>query len=132
MINMLIGNYRLNIKCSNLKIPRKILAEFNNSIYIGINGEHIIYIIDSMQLEEFSKHEDLLKFKSLLSTTIDEFGNLNIPINFLQHAYIDDNCIMIGVGDHAELWNPILWNQFEEDFELHKNEYLKVLDDIVL
>lgn len=132
MINMLVGNYRLNVEKNGIKIPHKILFEFSNSVYIGINDEHIIYIIDSKLIEDFCKHEDLTKFKALFSTTIDKFGNLDIPDDFLQQAYIDNNCIIIGVGDHAELWNPVLWNQFQEDFELHKHEYLKLLDNIIL
>lgn len=129
---MLVGNYRLNVEKNSIKIPHKILFEFSNSVYIGINDEHIIYIIDSRLIEDFSKHEDLTKFKVLFSTTIDKFGNLYIPVDFLQHAYIDKDCIMIEVGDHSELWNPVLWSQFEEDFELHRHEYLEVIDNIIL
>lgn len=113
-------------------IPSKMLSEFSDDVYIGINNEKIIYIINHDQLEEFSTRTDLTKFRFLLSVNINESGVIDIPIKFYEHAYIKDKCIIIGVGDHAELWNPVLWKQFTDDFEAHKDEYLKNLNNLVL
>lgn len=129
---MLVGNYRIKLKNNKIKIPNKMLQELGNNIHIGINDENNIYIIDDRKLDEFSKHTDLLSFKILLSETIDESGSIYIPKDFLQHAYIEDECIIIGVCEHAELWNPMLWKKFTDDFEAHRDEYLKVLNQLVL
>lgn len=131
-MNMLVGTYNLKVKKRKVVIPSKMLSEFSDDVYIGINNEKIIYIINHDQLEEFSTRTDLTKFRFLLSVNINESGVIDIPIKFYEHAYIKDECIIIGVGDHAELWNPVLWKQFTDDFEAHKDEYLKNLNNLVL
>lgn len=132
MINMLVGTYSLKLKKGCIKIPFKMLSELDDKLYIGINDENIIYIISHRQFDEFSEHIDLSTFQPLLSRTIDESGNIEIPIDYFHHAYIEDECTIIGVQDHAELWNPTLWKQYQDDFEEHKDEYLNILNQFIL
>lgn len=51
----------------------------------------------------------------------DSKGRINIPENLIQIATLDKKCIVIGVGDHLEIWDEAKWNDYnasvEESFE---------------
>lgn len=37
---------------------------------------------------------------------VDKQGRISVPANLREFAGIDKDVVIVGVGDHAELWNP--------------------------
>ena len=52
-------------------------------------------------------------FSSTMYIDIDAQGRFVIPKPLLQSANLKDKVLIIGVGDHFELWNPELWNDYQ-------------------
>ena len=42
-------------------------------------------------------------------TKLDSQGRLTLPDNLLIYANITTKVVVVGAGDHIELWNPDLW-----------------------
>lgn len=36
----------------------------------------------------------------------DKQGRVNLPANLMQHAYLERDCVVIGVASHFEIWTP--------------------------
>lgn len=60
---------------------------------------------------------DISKRRALFSSTtyitIDEQGRFVIPKALLTHANLKDKVLILGVGDHFELWNPETWQDYQ-------------------
>ncbi|MFH0773762.1 MAG: division/cell wall cluster transcriptional repressor MraZ [bacterium] len=54
-----------------------------------------------------------LLFSSSMNIEIDGQGRFVIPKPLLQFAELKDKVLIIGVGDHFELWNPEKWNNYQ-------------------
>lgn len=49
-------------------------------------------------------------FSGAEETLLDDQGRFVIPGNLLQYAEVRDEVILIGTGDHFEIWQPQKWN----------------------
>ena len=60
---------------------------------------------------------DIEKRRHLFSSTvhmdIDGQGRFVIPKHLLQFAQLKDKVLILGVGDHFELWNPEKWSSYQ-------------------
>jgi len=54
-----------------------------------------------------------LLFSSTMHLEIDVQGRFVIPKPLLQFADLKDKVLIIGVGDHFELWNPEKWASYQ-------------------
>jgi len=54
-----------------------------------------------------------LLFSSTMFIEIDGQGRFVIPKPLLQFAGLKDKVLIIGVGDHFELWNPETWTSYQ-------------------
>ena len=43
----------------------------------------------------------------------DKQGRILLPSNLREHAGLDKELVVIGVGDYAELWQPQRWQQMK-------------------
>ena len=41
--------------------------------------------------------------------SLDAAGRVRLAKHLLDHAGLDGPCMVVGVGDHVELWNPARW-----------------------
>lgn len=42
---------------------------------------------------------------------LDEQGRFVIPKNLIEYANLQNEVVLIGTGDHFEIWNPQKWDQ---------------------
>lgn len=61
-----------------------------------------------MQKAETKRH----LFSSALIVEIDDQGRFVIPKNLLGYANLKDKVIIIGVGDHFEIWQQQKWEEY--------------------
>jgi MraZ protein len=52
-------------------------------------------------------------FSSTMHIEIDGQGRFVIPKPLLQFAELKDKVLIIGVGDHFELWSPAKWQEYQ-------------------
>ncbi|MFZ2206395.1 MAG: division/cell wall cluster transcriptional repressor MraZ [Microgenomates group bacterium] len=62
---------------------------------------------------------DIDKRRALFSSTmyieIDGQGRFVIPKPLLQFAQLTNKVLIVGVGDHFELWNPDKWESYQSN-----------------
>lgn len=50
-------------------------------------------------------------FSGAEEIVLDEQGRFVIPKSLIGYADLQDEVVLIGTGDHFEIWNPNKWNQ---------------------
>ncbi len=51
-------------------------------------------------------------FSSAVYLEIDEQGRFVIPRSLLQYGELSEKAIIVGVGDHFEIWNTEKWEKY--------------------
>ena len=51
-------------------------------------------------------------FSSLVYLEIDEQGRFVVPKNLLEYGQFKETVIIIGVGDHFEVWDVQKWKEY--------------------
>ena len=117
-----------------LMIPRKMREELGFKVYImkGFDGSLSIYTVERYQklAEEFYKlpfnqqrNRDYLRvqFATTYEMDVDKVGRLQLPTALLAKFNISKNVIVLGIGDHIEIWDAKKYEEYEnsivEDFE---------------
>jgi MraZ protein len=54
-----------------------------------------------------------LLFASTIYAEIDEQGRFLIPKNLLDFAKLSKKVMIVGVGDHFEIWDEDAWNHYK-------------------
>lgn len=61
--------------------------------------------------EEGARYVRRYLFSGAEETLLDDQGRFVIPKRLLEYAEIADEVILIGTGDHFEIWKPQKWNE---------------------
>lgn len=61
-----------------------------------------------MQKAETKRH----LFSSAIIAEIDDQGRFVIPKNLLEYANLNNKSVIIGVGDHFEIWQQQKWTEY--------------------
>jgi MraZ protein len=54
-------------------------------------------------------------FSSLVYIEIDPQGRFVIPKNLINYADLKDQIVVIGAGDHFEVWKPENWEKYQKE-----------------
>ena len=117
-----------------LMIPRKMREELGLRVYImkGFYGSLSIYTESRYQklVDEFSnlpfnqrKNRDYLRlqFASTHEMDVDKLGRIQIPTALLNKFNISREVLVLGIGDHIEVWDQKKYEEYEssikDDFE---------------
>ena len=111
-------------------IPSKIRNECGDIIYImkGFDGALSLYkkeaflkIIENSDEYSFNKKVYRDYLRTLLSTAteleIDKQGRVLIPVQLLNKYKIGKDVVIIGVGDHFELWDKKAYEEYESQID---------------
>ena len=59
---------------------------------------------------------------------MDSAGRINFPKNMLAHAGIENEAMVIGMGNYIEIWNPTVFEEHEvsdaEEYSALAQKYL--------
>lgn len=108
-------------------IPKKIRELIKGDSFIVTKGfDNCLAGYDKADWESRSKElmsvslldkTEISKRRLLFSSTqlieVDGQGRFVIPKNLLQFAELKDKVLIIGVGDHFELWSPEKWSDYQ-------------------
>ena len=127
---MFLGEYKHNLtKGNRLALPSKVRNEIETSEIVLARGfEACILGYQKSTWEEISKTE-LTKpvsemearkirrqlFSGAILIEIDQQGRVVVPKNLLGYAKIKDEAMVIGAGDHFEIWDSLTWKNYKEE-----------------
>lgn len=126
---MLLGEFHHNIdEKSRLVIPTKFREELQNNFIITKGLEKCLCIYTQDSFNNLVRQIDTLSFtkkdvrtftrffySSANECEMDKNGRINIVNNLKSYAELEKECIIVGVNDHAEIWNENLYNDFMKE-----------------
>ncbi len=89
-------------------------------------------IAQSLVGKGFSKARDaqLYLFTSAAPMQPDKQGRILLPQNLREYAKLEKEVTILGVGDHAEIWNTSAWKSKSEKMSAKK--FAQVLEELDL
>jgi len=117
-----------------LVIPSKLRDEAGTRVYIlkGFDGALAIYkssdfdqMVEEINTLPFNKRNSRAYLRVQLASTceldVDKQGRVQLPSQLLEKYGIGKDVIVIGVGDHMEVWDKKTYEDYEKgvdkDFE---------------
>lgn len=126
---MFIGEFQHNLDTKGrVIVPAKLRDELGSSFIIarGFDGCLDFWTLDAWE----RRHQQLLQMpqtkgdarKYIRALTakatqvdVDKQGRVLVPGNLMEEAGLDKNVIIVGAGDHVELWDQQRWDTYYED-----------------
>lgn len=130
---MFFGYYEHNLdNKGRIVIPSKMREEAGNKIYIMKGYDGALSIFKSTDFEAFvlesqsipfnkknSRAYLRIQFSSACELEVDKQGRVQIPSTLLTKYNIGKELVILGVGDHIEVWDKSAYLAYEE--ETNKN-----------
>lgn len=133
---MYLGSYKTEFSGKNrLILPRRFRRELGNEdkfyVFLGKNGEvwgfdqeNWLKQAESVLNIPLSTDEGRLKRLSFFSRaeecSLDGQGRFILPQEFIEQVRFGKQVLIVGAGDHFEIWDPQVWKE-----ELHSIEQIK-------
>ena len=128
---MFFGNYSHSLDDKGrLVIPRKMRDELGLKIFImkGYDGALSIYkeesfvkLVEELERLSFNKKENRdylrLKLTSVVDLDVDKMGRVQIPQALLAKYHIGKDVIVLGAGDHIEVWDMKKYEEYISSIE---------------
>lgn len=135
---MFLGEYKISFSGKGrIVLPRKLRKELKGeSIILSRGFENCVWgfspedfekeaekTLGSSATEERARYLRRYLFASSVPVELDSQGRFVIPSALLTYAKLENEIVVIGTGDHFEIWNNDLW---KKHLELIEREYAKV------
>ena len=120
-----VGEYKHTLDAKNrIFIPAKYRDVLGDSFYITRKMEKCLAIYSE---EEWTKLTDKLNtlpdssvgvikqflYSKTINVSTDSQGRVVLTPELLKYAEIDKNAVIIGAGDHMQIWSDVLWTEKE-------------------
>ena len=106
-------------------LPRKIRYEIHDADLIlskgydgcifGFDREHwereATRHLDTPVTDEHGRNVRRYLFASAEKVDLDKLGRILVPTQLKEYASIQKDVVVVGAGDHFELWNPVHWEK---------------------
>lgn len=124
---MLIGSYNYAIdEKGRLNFPAKFRDDMGDTFTVArwLDGSVVAFpqkqwesMAASLLSTGFTKARDakLNLFASAAAVQLDKQGRILLPPALREYAHLEKEVTIIGVGDHAELWDTQLWRKRSEN-----------------
>ncbi|MCQ2087333.1 MAG: division/cell wall cluster transcriptional repressor MraZ [Bacilli bacterium] len=126
---MFFGSYAHSLDDKNrLVIPSKMRSEIGTRLYImkGFDGAVSMYpekafekLMSEFNSMPFNKKDARSYLRTQLASTseleIDKAGRVIIPGNLLTKYSISKSVMVIGMGDHIEIWDSKVYEVYEAE-----------------
>ena len=126
---MLLGNYQAKINYKGrTAVPSRYRRELTKNVVVGQWYENCLVIISQQQWQKLLKGIEEKPFITAPSRDTDRFlvggafeieldsqGRFIIPTEMLKFSKIEDKVKIIGAGDHFEIWNKDIWEEYRAE-----------------
>ena len=140
---MFIGEYHHTIdEKGRLIIPSKFRDGLGEKFIVTRGIENCLYVYSLESWSTITKKLESLPFTKkdarqftryfLSGATVADFdkqGRVNISIPLVQHANLQKDCVIVGVGNRLEIWAQDEWNSFFESASLIMSDIAENLFD---
>lgn len=124
------GEYLVSFSAPNrLVLTKKIRELLKGNIFILTKGfnfclagydkegweEKAKELLEASLLEEENLPKRRFIFSSTVYLEIDDQGRFIIPKNMLGYSGLKDKALIVGVGDHFEIWKPETWEKYQKE-----------------
>ena len=138
---MFFGEFRHNIDAKGrLSIPAKMRNQCVECVYVtrGNDGCLALYTQEGWEayyheLQSLPQKKKSTRIFIRLVTSraseceFDKLGRINIPLVLRQEGNLEKECVIVGVGDHVEIWSQSAWDQFYDD---NKDSFDEISEDL--
>ena len=129
------GEYQINFSGSGrLLLPKKVRELLKGNTFILTKGfdnclagydkddweKRAAELLNPSLLEPTDMNNRRYIFSSLVYLEIYEQGRFVIPKNILEHSQLEEKAVIIGVGDHFEIWNQENWQKYQKEINRNK------------
>lgn len=126
---LFVGEFHHTLDAKNrIFIPAKYRTALGDPFYITRKMERCLAIYSEA---EWTKMTDKLNtlpdsvvgaikqflYSKTVSVTPDGQGRIVLPPELMQYAAIEKNAVIIGVGDHLQIWSDALWSEKENTMD---------------
>ena len=123
------GEYQINFSGSGrLLLPKKLRELLKGNTFILTKGfgnclsgydkddweKRAVELLNPSLLQPTDMDNRRYIFSSLVYLEIDEQGRFVVPKNLLEYGQLKDKVVIIGVGDHFEIWNQEKWTEYSK------------------
>ncbi|ABW18914.1 division/cell wall cluster transcriptional repressor MraZ [Alkaliphilus oremlandii] len=133
---MFIGEYNHAVDTKGrVSIPAKFREELGEHFILTKGLDNCLFIYSS---DEWGILENKLKqlpmtnkdarafvrffFSGASECELDSQGRIRIPANLREHALLEKEAIIIGVGTRVEIWSNVEWEKYNSDDNLSYDE----------
>ena len=121
------GEYQINFSGSGrLLLPKKVRELLKGNTFILTKGfgvclagydkddweKRAAELLNPSLLQPTDMDNRRYIFSSLVYLEIDEQGRFVIPKNLLEYSQLKAKAVIIGVGDHFEIWDLGKWDSY--------------------
>ena len=137
---MLMGEYSHTLDAKGRMIfPARLREELGGTFVVTRGLDNCLYVYslaewdklsEKLVAQPFSKGSKLLRFMFSKAGRVeaDKQGRILIPINLRGYAGIDKDVVVVGVGNHAEIWDKDKWAEFESTMDA--DDIAKAMDEL--
>lgn len=132
-MRMFLGEYQPNItEGSRIALPKKLREQLTSEEVILSRGfEKCVFVYDkadwmieaSKQLEKpitdaYTRNLKRYLYASASEAAVDDQGRFVVPSNLIDYAELKGRTVVIGAGDHIEIWEHSTWYTHLEKISL--------------
>ena len=136
-----MGEYHHNIdEKGRLTLPSKFRDDLGEEFVVTRGFEGSLFVYPQKEWEKISARLNSLPFtkknardfkrfflSGATATVFDKQGRINITSPLISYADLIKECVIIGVGDHLEIWSLENWNNF---YDTNKDELSDIAEDL--
>ncbi len=122
---MISGRYDFSLDAKNrIFVPARLRESLGQTIVLVRGIDACIAVYSASCWEDFcarlealpkteTRHVKRFLYSSAVEAKIDGQGRVILPTGLRDYAKIEKEIIILGVGDHAEIWSQALLAEFE-------------------
>jgi len=125
---VLLGEYRHSIDAKGrVSLPARLRASLDGTVVVakGFGRELMVYtpqgyesflgrLLAMDQFKGKARDAKLYFTANAHEVDLDKAGRVNLPAGLASWAGLEGDAVVIGGGDHIEIWSPAQWAGFEE------------------
>ena len=121
---MLLGEYNYNLDAKGrVFVPAKLRDELGEVFVIAKSMDKCVAVYSAAMWERYVEKLNALPemrarfirrfvYSSAAEASCDAQGRVVLPQGLREHAGLEKELVIIGAGDHVEIWNVESWNEY--------------------